>query len=454
MAGQDVSLEKVPPQNLEAEMSVLGSMLMEEEAIAQAIEFLEEKSFYHKAHRKTFSAILSLYDKDGAVDLITLTEQLRKQGDLEEVGGAAYLTSLMNSVPTAANVEYYARIVQEKAILRSLINTATQIVAESYSDRQEVDLFLDKVESLVFSVSQRRIRRDFISVKELIHDSIELAETLTQKKQLVTGLATGFADLDTLTSGFQPSDLIIIAGRPSMGKSSLAINIALHAGVEKKVPVAFFSMEMSKEQLVQRMLCSEARVDAHKLRTGFLKSSAFTHLTNAAGRLAESPIFIDDSPGISSLEVRAKARRLKSKENIGLIIIDYLQLMQGRFRTENRQQEISEISRSLKSLARELNIAVVALSQLSRAVESREPPRPRLADLRESGAIEQDADLVAFLYREEYYKKETDENRGIADLNIAKQRNGPVGNIKLTFIKEYTRFENYSRWAGQRLEDE
>ena len=445
MAGKDVSLEKVPPQNLEAEMSVLGSMLMEEEAIAQAIEFLEEESFYHKAHRKTFSAILSLYDKGRAVDLVTLTERLRKQGDLEEVGGAAYLTSLINSVPTAANVEYYARIVQEKAILRNLINTATQIVVESYSDRQEVDLFLDKVESLVFNISQRRIRRDFVSVKELIHDSIELAETLTQRKQLVTGLPTGFTDFDTLTSGLQPSDLIIVAGRPSMGKSSLAINIALHVGVEKKVPVAFFSMEMSKEQLVQRMLCSEARVDAHKLRTGFLKSSAFTHLTNAAGRLAESPIFIDDSPGISSLEVRAKARRLKSKENIGLIIIDYLQLMQGGFKAENRQQEISEISRSLKSLARELNIPVIALSQLSRAVESREPPRPRLADLRESGAIEQDADLVAFLYREEYYKKETDENRGIAELNIAKQRNGPVGAIKLIFIKECTRFENYSR---------
>ncbi|MCD5402157.1 replicative DNA helicase [candidate division NPL-UPA2 bacterium] len=445
MAGKDVSLEKVPPQNLEAEMSVLGSMLMEEEAIAQAIEFLEEESFYHKAHRKTFSAILSLYDKGRAVDLVTLTERLRKQGDLEEVGGAAYLTSLINSVPTAANVEYYARIVQEKAILRNLINTATQIVVESYSDRQEVDLFLDKVESLVFNISQRRIRRDFVSVKELIHDSIELAETLTQRKQLVTGLPTGFTDFDTLTSGLQPSDLIIVAGRPSMGKSSFAVNIALHVGVEKKVPVAFFSMEMSKEQLVQRMLCSEARVDAHKLRTGFLKSSAFTHLTNAAGRLAESPIFIDDSPGISSLEVRAKARRLKSKENIGLIIIDYLQLMQGRFRVENRQQEISEISRSLKSLARELNIPVIALSQLSRAVESREPPRPRLADLRESGAIEQDADLVAFLYREEYYKKETDENRGIAELNIAKQRNGPVGAIKLIFIKECTRFENYSR---------
>ncbi len=445
MVEKDLSLEKVPPQNLEAEMSVLGSMLMEEEAIAQVVELLEEKSFYHKAHRKIFSAILDLYDKDRAVDLVTLTEQLRKQGDLEGVEGAAYLTSLVNSVPTAANVEHYARIVQEKAILRTLINTATQIVSDSYSHQQEVDLFLDKVETLVFNISQRRIRRDFIPVKELIHDSIELAEALTQKKQLVTGLPTGFTDFDTITSGLQPSDLIIVAGRPSMGKSALAVNIALHVGVKKKIPVAFFSMEMSKEQLVQRMLCSEARVDAHKLRTGFLESSAFTHLANAAGRLAESSIFIDDSPGISSLEVRAKARRLKSREDIGLIIIDYLQLMQGRLRVENRQQEISEISRSLKSLARELSIPVIALSQLSRAVESREPPRPRLADLRESGAIEQDADLVAFLYREEYYKKETDENRGIAELNIAKQRNGPVGNIKLTFIKEYTRFENSAR---------
>lgn len=446
MAGKDViNLEKVPPQNLEAEMSVLGSMLMEEEAIAQAIELLEEKSFYHEAHRKVFSAILSLYDQGKAVDLITLTEQLRKQGNLEEVEGAAYLTSLINSVPTAANVEYYARIVQEKAILRTLINTATQIVTDSYTHQQEVDFFLDKVESLIFNISQRRIRRDFVPVKELIHDSIELAEKLTQKKQLVTGLPTGFTDFDTLTSGLQPSDLVIVAGRPSMGKSALAVNIALHLGVKKKVPVALFSMEMSKEQLVQRMLCSEARVDAHKLRTGFLESRAFTDLTSAAGRLAESPIFIDDSPDISSLEVRAKARRLKSKEDIGLIIIDYLQLMQGRFRVENRQQEISEISRSLKSLARELNVPVIALSQLSRAVEAREPPRPRLADLRESGAIEQDADLVAFLYREEYYKKETDENRGIAELNIAKQRNGPVGAIKLIFVKECTRFENYSR---------
>jgi len=447
MAGKDINLEKVPPQNLEAEMSVLGSMIMEEDAVAQAIEFLEEEGFYHKPHRKIFSAILDLYDKGKAVDLVILTDQLRKQGSLEEVGGAAYLTSLINSVPTAANVEYYARIVQEKAVLRSLINTATQIITESYNDRQEVDLFLDKVESLIFNISQRRIQRDFIPVKELIHDSIELAETLTQKKQLVTGLPTGFTDLDALTSGLQPSDLVIIAGRPSMGKSALAVNIALHVGVKKKIPVAFFSMEMSKEQLVQRMLCSEARVDAHKLRTGFLKSEAFSDLTSAAGRLNESPVFIDDSPGISCLEVRAKARRLKSKENIGLVIIDYLQLMQGRFRVENRQQEISEISRSLKSLARELSIPVIALSQLSRAVENRDPPRPRLADLRESGAIEQDADLVAFLYREEYYKRETDENRGIAELNVAKQRNGPVGNIKLVFVKESTRFENYARRA-------
>lgn len=444
MSSKDISLEKVPPQNLEAEMSVLGAMIMKEEAIDQALEFLEGESFYHGAHQKIFSAILDLYDKGKAVDLVILTEGLRKQKNLEGVGGAAYLTSLMNSVPTAANVEYYARIVQEKAILRRLINTATQIVTESYSDRQEVDLFLDKVESSIFNISQRRIRQDFVRLGELVHDSIELAETLTQKKQLVTGLPTGFIDLDTLTSGLQPSDLIIVAGRPSMGKTSLAIDIALHAGGEKKIPIAFFSMEMSKEQLVQRMLCSEAHVNAHNLRTGFLESDAFARLANTAGRLAESPIFIDDSPGISSMEVRAKARRLKSKENIGLVIIDYLQLMQGRLRSENRQQEISEISRSLKSLARELSIPVLALSQLSRAVESREDHRPRLADLRESGAIEQDADLVVLLLREEYYR-ETEENKGMAELNIAKQRNGPVGAIKLVFVKEYTRFQDYSR---------
>lgn len=447
MADKDVSLERVPPQNLEAEMSVLGSMIMAEDAISQAVEILNEDSFYHGAHRSIFSAIVNLYDKGKAVDLVTLTEQLRKQKDLEKIGGAAYLTSLTSSVPTAANVEYYAHIVQEKSILRSLINTATKVIFDSYHQQEEVDVFMDKVESAIFNISQQRIQQDFVRLRELIHDSIELAEQLTQNKKLITGLATGFKDLDALTNGLQFSDLVIIAGRPSMGKSALAVNIALHVGVEKKVPVAFFSIEMSKEQLVQRMLCSEARVDAHKLRTGFLGEDAFPRLTTAAGRLSESPIFIDDSPTLSSLELRAKARRLKSKENIGLIIIDYLQLMQGRARTESRQQEISEISRSLKSLARELRIPVIALSQLSRAVESREPPRPRLADLRESGAIEQDADLVTFLYRGEYYR-ETPENQGLAELIIAKQRNGPTGLVKLVWSKEYTRFDDYSRQAG------
>ncbi len=433
---------KVPPQNLEAEMSVLGSMMMEEEAIARAIEFLDKDSFYQEAHKKIFSAMLDLYERSAAVDLVTFTEELRKRGDLEGVGGAAYLTSLINSVPTAANIEHYAKIVKEKAILRSLINTATQIITESYEDRQEVDLFLDKVESRIFDISESKLRQDFVSIRDLIGDSIELAERLTQKKQLVTGIPTGFIEFDTKTSGLQPSDLIIIAGRPSMGKSSLAINVALHVGVEKKIPLAFFSLEMSKEQLVQRMLCSEARVDAHKLRTGFLSSSAFSDLTLAAGLLAEAPIFIDDTPGMSGLELRAKARRLRSREKIGLIIIDYLQLMQGRTRAENRQQEISEISRSLKSLARELKVPVVALSQLSRAVEAREDHRPRLADLRESGAIEQDADVVVLLLREEYYPPH--KNPGEADVNIAKQRSGPVGTFKLTFRQECTRFENYS----------
>lgn len=439
MCARDV---KVPPQNLEAEMSVLGSMMMEEEAIARAIELLDKDSFYYEAHKKIFSAMLDLYERSAAVDLVTFTEELRKRGDLEGVGGAAYLTSLINAVPTAANIEHYAKIVKEKAILRSLINTATQIITESYEDRQEVDLFLDKVESRIFDISESKLRQDFVSIRDLIGDSIELAERLTEKKQLVTGIPTGFTDFDTKTSGLQPSDLIVIAGRPSMGKSSFAINVALHVGVQKKIPLAFFSLEMSKEQLVQRMLCSEARVDAHKLRTGFLSSSAFSDLTLAAGLLAEAPIFIDDTPGVSILELRAKARRLKSRENIGLIIIDYLQLMQGRRRAENRQQEISEISRSLKSLARELKVPVVALSQLSRAVEQREDHRPRLADLRESGAIEQDADVVALLLREEYYTP--DKNPGEADVNIAKQRNGPVGSFKLTFRQECTRFENYS----------
>lgn len=434
--------ERIPPQNIEAESSVLGSMLMSSEAVNICVEFIDSASFYRESHKKIYSAMLDLFQKDEAIDLVTLSEQLRRDGNLEAVGGAGYLTALVDAVPTATNVEYYTKIVKEKATLRSMLNLLSQVADECYKDPGDINLFVDRVEQSVYNLSRDESGQDFVQLKDIIHDSLELAEALSMKKQLVTGVPTGFTDLNEKTSGFHPSDLIIIAGRPSMGKSSLAVNIAQAAGVRNKIPVAFFSLEMSREQLVQRMLCAEAGVDAHKLRTGFLKQKGFSKLTLAGGKLSESPIFIDDTPAISALEVRAKARRLKARENIGLIIIDYLQLMQWSARVDNRQQETSEISRSLKALARELKVPVVALSQLSRAVEAREGHRPKLSDLRESGAIEQDADVVLLLFREEYY----DQNKhpGEAEVNIAKQRNGPVGTIKLAFIKEYTRFQDLS----------
>ncbi len=440
--GELALAEKMPPQNLEAEMSVLGSMLIEEDAISRTVEVLDESHFYKKAHRRIFAAIVNLYENSQAVDLVTLTEQLRKDGSLEEIGGATYLTTLTSFVPTAANVDYYAKIVKEKALLRSLIGASTQIITESYDLTKGVDALLDKAESLIFDISQRKFEGGFTPFKDVIKGAIETIDRLYQKKDYVTGIATGFRELDIKTAGLQPSDLIVIAGRPSMGKSSLVSCIAEHAGVVDKHPVAIFSLEMSKEQLVQRMLCSHARVDAHKVRTGFLTHSDWPKLTNAAGKLSEAPIFVDDTPGISVLELRAKARRLKSRHDIKLIIVDYLQLMQGP-KVENRQQQISEISRSLKALARELNVPLIAVSQLSRAVEARADHRPQLSDLRESGAIEQDADLVALLLREEYYMP-TEENRGITEVIIGKQRHGPVGSLKLAFIKEYTRFEDLS----------
>lgn len=440
--GELALAEKMPPQNLEAEMSVLGSMLIEEDAISRTVEVLDESHFYKKAHRRIFAAIVNLYENSQAVDLVTLTEQLRKDGSLEEIGGATYLTTLTSFVPTAANVDYYAKIVKEKALLRSLIGASTQIITESYDLTKGVDALLDKAESLIFDISQRKFEGGFTPFKDVIKGAIETIDRLYQKKEYVTGIATGFRELDIKTAGLQPSDLIVIAGRPSMGKSSLVSCIAEHAGVVDKHPVAIFSLEMSKEQLVQRMLCSHARVDAHKVRTGFLTHSDWPKLTNAAGKLSEAPIFVDDTPGISVLELRAKARRLKSRHDIKLIIVDYLQLMQGP-KVENRQQQISEISRSLKALARELNVPLIAVSQLSRAVEARADHRPQLSDLRESGAIEQDADLVALLLREEYYMP-TEENRGITEVIIGKQRHGPVGSLKLAFIKEYTRFEDLS----------
>ncbi|MDD5006199.1 MAG: replicative DNA helicase [Candidatus Omnitrophica bacterium] len=441
---KEKSIERVPPQNTDAEMAVLGSMLIEEEAINYAIEMIDESCFYKNIHKKIFSSMVNLFNKNKVVDLITLTEELTKNGDLAEIGGVSYLTMLTNAVPTAANVQHYARIVKEKSILRSLINNATQIVADSYEAEANVDEVLDKAERTIFKIADSRIEGNLISLKDIIKDSIETIDKLYQQKAHVTGVPTGFIDFDLKTAGLQMSDLIVIAGRPSMGKSALALSIAEYAGVVEHIPLAFFSLEMSKEQLVQRLLCSHAKVDVHKVRSGYLSTSDWPNLTAAAGKLSEAPIFIDDTAAISIMELRAKARRLKAHHDIKLLFVDYLQLMRTPREGENRQQEISEISRSLKALARELNVPIVAVSQLSRAVESRTDHRPQLSDLRESGAIEQDADVVILLLREEYYNP-TIENKGQAEVIIAKQRNGPVGSLKLSFIKEYTRFENLTQ---------
>jgi replicative DNA helicase len=433
---------KVPPQNLEAEMAVLGSMLIEEEAIPMALELVDANCFYKETNRIIFSAMVDLFNAQKSVDLITLSDELKRRNNLEALGGVAYLTSLTETVPTSANVQHYARIIKEKSILRFLINNATQIVSESYDTKGNVEELLDRAEKLIFEISDHRAKGGYVVLKDIIKDSIETIDRLYQKKTHVTGVPTGFLDFDKQTAGLQNSDLIVIAGRPSMGKSALALSIAEHAAVVEKIPVGFFSLEMSKEQLVQRLLCSHAKVDAHKVRSGFLAPQDWPKLTSAAGKLSEAPIFIDDSPAISALELRAKARRLKSHHDIKLIVLDYLQLMRGSTSSsESRQQEISEISRSLKALARELDIPVIGISQLSRAVESRQDHRPQLSDLRESGAIEQDADVVVLLLREEYYFP-TEENKGIAEVIIAKQRNGPVGSIRMAFIKEYMRFEN------------
>jgi replicative DNA helicase len=438
------TLERLPPQNLDAEQAVLGSMLLEEEAIVQAVELLEEPVFYKDAHRKIFATLLSLYKANVPVDLVTVTDELKKRNLLEGIGGASYLATLTSVVPTAANAEHYCRIVKQKAILRELIRATTHIASECYEEAVEPDHLLDKAEALIFDIASKKLKRDAIAMKDIIKSSIEMIDTLYQRKGMITGLPTGFIELDQQLAGLQPSNLIVIAGRPAMGKSSLALCIAEHVALVQKAGVALFSLEMSKENLVQRMLCSHARINAHNVRSGMLSTSDWPNLTKAAGKLSEASIFVDDSPSIAILELRAKARRLKSRHNISLIILDYLQLMEESSYAENRQQEISIISRSLKALARELNVPIIAVSQLSRAPERRESFRPRLSDLRESGAIEQDADVVLMLFREDYYNP-TDENRGIAEVMIAKQRNGPTGTVKLAFISEYTRFETLAQ---------
>ncbi len=438
-------IEKVPPQNNEAEAAVLGSMLIDKNAISHAVEGLNHDAFYSDANKEIFEAIVTLYDNNEAVDIVTLIEQLKKKNVLDKTGGPAYITELANTIPTAANIGHYTKIVREKHLLRRLINTATQIVTESFEPAGEVDSLLDRAETLIFDITSTHKKvMDVAAMKDIIKQSIETIDRLYQRKENITGVPTGFHDLDVKLAGLQKSDLLILAGRPSMGKSALALCMMEHAGVVEKVPCAYFSLEMSKDQLAQRMLCSIAGVNAHKVRTGFFSQTDWPKLVAAAGKLSEAPIFIDDTPGITALELRAKARRLKAKHDIQLIVVDYLQLMQGKNRSENRQQEISDISRSMKALARELNIPVIGISQLSRAVEQRQDKRPMLSDLRESGAIEQDADVVMLILREEYYTP-TEENKGIAEIIIAKQRQGPVGTIKLAFLPEYTKFTNLSR---------
>ena len=445
-----IPLEKVPPQNLDAEQSVLGAMLIDKEAVVKAVQVLTSDDFYRDANGHIFEAAANLFNRNEAVDLITLSEELKQSGQLDQVGGVSYVAGLANSVPTSANVEHYARIVLEKSLLRRLISVSTRITQMGYEGEEDTEALLDKAEQMIFELAQRKSRSGFTHLKNILMETFERIEFLHQNKGGITGVPSGFADLDKLTSGFQPSDLVIVAARPSMGKTALCLNIAQYASLRKELPVAVFSLEMSREQLVTRMLCAEAMVDQQKVRTGQLTDQDWQQLTMAAGPLARASLFIDDTPGITPMEMRAKCRRLKAEHGLSLIVIDYLQLMQGgRKRTENRQQEISDISRSMKMLAREIQAPVIALSQLSRAVEQRQDKRPMMSDLRESGSLEQDADIVMFIYRDEYYHPEDSEKKGQAEVIIAKQRNGPVGSVDLGFMKEYTKFVNLDKKHGE-----
>lgn len=445
--------ERVPPQNIEAEQAVLGAMLIDKEAIAKATEVLSADDFYREAHRVIFSAMLELYNKNEAVDMVTVTEILKRDNKLEDIGGIAYITSLANVVLTAANVKYHAEIVAEKSVLRQLVRVSTEIAAMGYEANDDVGTLLDTAESRILEISNRKKKADFTPINDILMDSVQSIESLLQNKGGLTGIPAGFADLDKLTSGLHPSDFIILAARPSMGKTALALNIvqnvALRAhkaiGGEPR-SVAFFSLEMSKEQLVNRMLCAEAGIDSQRLRVGEMHDEDWTHLWDACDTMSRAKIYIDDTAGITAMEMRSRARRLKAEHGLNLIVVDYLQLMQGSGKRNNsgdRQQEVSEISRSLKALARELDVPVLALSQLSRSVESRQVKRPMLSDLRESGSLEQDADIVAFLYREDYYNPETENKH--TELIIAKHRNGPVDTVNLFFQKQFTKFVGFTK---------
>ena len=445
--------ERVPQQNIEAEQAVLGAMLIDKEAIAKASEILTSSDFYREAHRVIFNAMLELYNKNEAVDMVTVTEILKRDNKLEDIGGLAYITSLANVVLTAANVKYHADIVAEKSVLRQLVRVSTEIAAMGYEANEDVGTLLDTAESRILEISNRKKKADFTPINDVLMESVQNIEKLINNKGGLTGLPSGFADLDKLTSGLHPSDFIILAARPSMGKTALALNIVQNVALRahKKIggeprSVAFFSLEMSKEQLVNRMLCAEAGIDSQRLRVGEMGDKDWDALWGACDLMSKAKIYIDDTAGITVMDMRSRARRLKAEHGLDLIVVDYLQLMQGSGKRNNsgdRQQEVSEISRSLKALARELDVPVLALSQLSRSVEARQVKRPMLSDLRESGSLEQDADIVAFLYREDYYNPETENKH--TELIIAKHRNGPVDTVNLFFHKQFTKFVGFSK---------
>jgi len=455
VAARDPYKERRPPWSEEAEQAVLGAMLLDADAALRVSEFADDTMFYREGHRRLFRAMISIQAGGSVVDPLTLADELERRGELESSGGREYLAFLLDAVPTVANIEYHARIVKEKALLRRLIEVSTEIVGEAFEGRTTASELLDIAESRIFSLGQTKERSGFSRIKELLWPAMEKLEKLAQHESAITGVPSGFHDLDSMTSGFQPADLVIVAARPSMGKTAFTLNIAQHAAITAKVPVAFFSLEMSKESLVQRMLASEALIDAQALRKGGRAlDESMPRLAQAAGILSHAPIFIDDTPGITLLEMRAKARRLKAEHDLGLIMVDYLQLMSGPANSENRQQEVSQISRGLKALAKELGVPVIALSQLSRAPEQRtgdDKGRPQLSDLRESGAIEQDADVIMFIFRQEVYAERDETGRlkdptleGKAEIIIGKQRNGPIGSARLFFHKQYTRFDNFS----------
>ncbi len=441
---------RIPPQNLEAEQSVLGTILLKDQSLGTVLEILVPDNFYRQTHKLIFEAMIQLFEKNEPQDLITVTNQLKNNNKLDEVGGAAYLAMLTSMVPVTANLAHYARIIHQKAILRNLISVNTEIASRCYDEQGDIDTLVDEAEQAIFEIASSKSSQGFTSMSQAIPAAFKTIEKLYERKELITGVATGYAEMDKMTAGLQPSDLIILAARPSMGKTALAMNIAQHAALVDKVGVGIFSLEMSHEQLIMRLLCSVGRIDSQKIRTGKLHPEDWPKLSRAVGMLENAPIYIDDTPNISVLEMRAKVRRLAAQHNIGMILVDYLQLMRGRNSSENRTQEISEISRALKAMAKELKIPVLALSQLNRGLENRTDKRPMMSDLRESGAIEQDADVICFIYRDEVYNKgEDNPEKGSAEIIIGKQRNGPTGTFKLTFLKEFTLFENMSHYDDQ-----